>query len=51
LPGTLSLRREPRKPYDTQVEVWLDPGRQHLPVRMRLTTLPGGDSTELQLRP
>ena len=51
LPGTLSLRREPRKAYDTQVEVWLDPGRQHLPVRMRLTTLPSGDSTELQLRP
>lgn len=51
VPRALALRREPRKPFDTQVEVWLDPARQHLPARMRLTQLPGGDSTEFILRP
>jgi hypothetical protein len=45
----LRLTREPRKPYDTQVEVWLDPARHHLPVRARMTTLPGGDTLELSL--
>ncbi len=24
------------RPYDTRVEVWLDPARQHLPVRARV---------------
>jgi hypothetical protein len=47
----LRLTREPRRPYDTQIEVWLDPARQHLPARVRLTTLPGGDSLELTLVP
>jgi Protein of unknown function (DUF3108) len=47
----LRLTREPRRPYDTQIEVWLDPSRQHLPARVRLTTLPGGDSLELTLVP
>lgn len=51
VPRALALRREPRKPFDTQVEVWLDPARQHLPARLRLTQLPGGDSTEFILRP
>ena len=51
VPRALALRREPRKPFDTQVEVWLDPARQHLPARLRLTQLPGGDSTEFNLRP
>lgn len=51
VPRALALRREPRKPFDTQVEVWLDPARQHLPARMRLTQLPAGDSTEFILRP
>ena len=50
--GVLALRREPRKPYDTQVEVWLDPGRHHLPVRLKLSTAGnGGDSMEFVLRP
>lgn len=44
---TLMLVREPRRPYDTQVEIWLDPARQHLPVRARLTVLPGGETLEL----
>ena len=33
VPQALQLRREPTRPYDTRVEVWLDPQRQHLPVR------------------
>ncbi len=45
----LQLRREPARPYDTRVEVWLDPARQHLPVRLRLTTLPGGQPLQLDL--
>jgi hypothetical protein len=49
--GTLALRRAPRKAYDTQVEVWLDPGRHHLPVRMKLSTAGGDDSLEFVLRP
>lgn len=48
---TLALRREPRKPYDTLVEVWLDPARHHLPARLKLSTAGGGDSLEFLLRP
>ena len=43
------LTREPRRPYDTQVETWLDPAQHHLPVRARLTVLPGGETLELSL--
>lgn len=46
----VKFTREPRKPYDTQVEVWLDPARSHLPVRAKLTTAPDGSSLELSLR-
>jgi hypothetical protein len=45
----LALRREPTRPYDTRVEVWLDPARQHLPVRAVFTTLPGGQPLQLEL--
>ena len=45
----LLLRREASRPYDTRVEVWLDPQRQHLPVRLRFTTVPDGQPTELRL--
>jgi Protein of unknown function (DUF3108) len=45
----LRLQREPTRPYDTRIEVWLDPQRQHLPVRARFTTLPGGSALELLL--
>lgn len=45
----LHLTREPRRPYDTQVEVWLNPAQHHLPVRARLTVLPGGETLELSL--
>jgi hypothetical protein len=46
---TLRLTREPRRPYDTQVETWMDPAQHHLPVRARLTVLPGGETLELSL--
>lgn len=42
--------REPRKTYDRQVDVWLAPGRQHLPVRARFTTQANGEVFELLLR-
>jgi hypothetical protein len=46
---TVKLLREPRKPYDTKVEVWLDPQRHYLPVRARLTDT-NGDPLELRLQ-
>jgi hypothetical protein len=45
----LHLLREPRRPYDTRVEVWLDPARHYLPVRVVLVTVPGGQPLELKL--
>lgn len=48
--GALRLLREPRRPFDTRVEVWLDPARHHLPVRLRLTQPQSGDSNEFVLR-
>ena len=45
------LRRELTRPYHTRVEVWLDPARQHLPVRVLFTPLPGGQPLELALAP
>jgi hypothetical protein len=43
------LRREPRGPYDTQVDVWLDPARHYLPARAHLLVGPTGDGTEFLL--
>ena len=45
----LHLLREPRRPYDTRVEVWLDPARQYLPVRLRLGNAPSGEVNEFAL--
>ncbi|WP_280153643.1 DUF3108 domain-containing protein [Piscinibacter sp. XHJ-5] len=42
--------REPRKTYDRQVDVWLAPEREHLPVRARFTTQANGEVFELLLR-
>jgi hypothetical protein len=39
--------REPREPNDTTVQVWLDPQRQHLPVR---ATQRSGDEDAYELR-
>ena len=51
LPDTpaLKLVREARRPRDTQVEIWLDPARAHLPLRARLSQPDGGPPLELQL--
>ncbi len=35
---SIKLLREPRKPHDTRVEVWLAPGLNYLPVRAKQTT-------------
>lgn len=35
---TIKLLREPRKPHDTRVEVWLAPSLHYLPVRAKQTT-------------
>lgn len=45
----LKFIREPRKPNDTQAEVWLDPARHHLPVRARLGNPPDGEVLDLRL--
>lgn len=47
--AALHLRREASRPYDTEVEIWLDPARHHLPVRLRQRLLPAGPETELRL--
>lgn len=47
-PPALPLVREPARPYDLRVEVWLDPARHHLPSRLRLTVVPGGTPLELR---
>ena len=46
----LHLVREPRRPYDTQVQVWLDPQRHHLPVQALLRVRATGEGTELRLQ-
>jgi hypothetical protein len=46
----IKLLREPRKPNDTKVEVWLDPTRHHLPIRARMGNAQGGDALELVLQ-
>ena len=47
---TLRLLREPRRPYDTRVEVWLDPAQHHLPVRVRLITATTGEGNEFVIK-
>ena len=48
--NTIHLVREPRRPYDTQVQVWLDPARHHLPVQAFLMVRASGVGTEFRLR-
>jgi Protein of unknown function (DUF3108) len=45
----LKLLREARRPRDTQVVIWLDPARSHLPLRALLTQPEGGPPLELKL--
>jgi hypothetical protein len=51
LPGgnvaTLKLTRNPRKEFDLKVELWLAPGMDYVPVRLRLTQ-PNGDWVDQQ---
>ncbi|MBC7992803.1 MAG: DUF3108 domain-containing protein [Rhizobacter sp.] len=44
----IKLVREPRKPQDTRVEVWLAPSLHYLPVRARLIN--EGSALELQMQ-
>jgi hypothetical protein len=48
--GTVMLQREATHPYDTQVQVWLDPAQHHRPVRVVFKQRASGQSTELWLR-
>ena len=41
--------REPREPYDTTVQVWLDPARHDLPVRATQKSGPNDEGYELRL--
>ncbi len=44
-PALLALHREPRRPWDTAVRVWLDPQARHLPWRAVWRTQgPAGDA-------
>lgn len=45
---SLKLLREPRRLYDSRVEVWLDPADQYLPLRAVQTPSGGGAALELQ---
>ena len=45
----IHLQREPQRPYDTRVDVWLDPARHHLPVRVRLDPRGDGAGTDFLL--
>jgi Protein of unknown function (DUF3108) len=47
--GAVHLLREAQRPFDTRVDVWLDPARHHLPVRLRLQTRADGPGTEFEL--
>jgi hypothetical protein len=42
--AALHLVREPLRAYDLKVEVWLDPAQHHLPLRLRQTVVPGGET-------
>jgi hypothetical protein len=47
--GALRLTREPHQPYDTRIEVWLDPARHHLPAKVRMSIPQTGDMTEFAM--
>lgn len=51
LVSALPLKREPTRPYDLRVQVWLDPARNHLPALVRLSVVPGGGTLELLAEP
>ena len=41
--------REPREPYDTTIEVWLDPREHDLPIRATQKNGPSDEGYELRL--
>jgi hypothetical protein len=43
------LVREPRRPYDTRVEVWLDPAQHHLPVQLSMVVQATGEGNHFRL--
>ena len=45
----LHLHRAPQRPYDTHADVWLDPARHHLPVRLHLQVRATGEGTDYLL--
>jgi Protein of unknown function (DUF3108) len=47
--GAVHLKREPRRAWDTEVQVWLDPAREHLPVQLWLRLRANGEGTEFRL--
>lgn len=47
--GAVAMLREAARPYDVSVQVWLDPARTHLPVRVLMRLAGTGESTELRL--
>jgi hypothetical protein len=51
LVSAVPLKREPTRPYDLRVQVWLDPARHHLPAMVRLSVVPGGAALELLAEP
>jgi hypothetical protein len=46
VPAALHLHREPQRLYDTQADIWLDPARQHLPVRVQWRLRATGEGSE-----
>lgn len=48
-PQALLLVAEPAHAWAPHVQVWLDPARQHLPVRLELSARRGGESTTWRL--
>ncbi|UUX97773.1 DUF3108 domain-containing protein [Aquabacterium sp. J223] len=47
----LRLHREPRHGQDLRVQLWLAASGEHLPLRMALTPVAGGDALDLLLQP
>ncbi len=45
----LHLHRTPQRPYDTHADVWLDPARHHLPLRLWLHVRATGEGTDYLL--
>ena len=48
--SALKFVREPREPYDTQVQVWIDPAQHYLPVRAMQRSGTGDEVFELRLQ-